>query len=250
MFRGCVSESIFGPSNRAMWRVLLANDCEVFVPPGQGCCGAIHHHGGKHDDAQQMARDNIDAFEALGSGIDAYVTNVAGCGTMLKEYEELLHDDAEIIGRARQFVAKMKDINEFLAALPLKPPTHPVPVKVTYHEACHLCHGQQIRSQPRALLKAIPGLELIELGESDWCCGEAGTYNLTEPEMSTKLAERKMVHFDQTGATVLVTANAGCLMQLMQHARLTGRQVRVVHPIDLLDAAYAGTGAVDAVVVE
>src|SRR5690606_5656750 len=192
LFRGCVSESVFGPSNRAMWRVLLANDCEVFVPRAQTCCGAIHHHGGKHQEAQQMARENIDAFEALGPDIDAYVTNVAGCGTMLKEYAELLHDDPVYAKRAERFVAKMHDINEFLAGLPLKPPTQRLPLRVTYHEACHLCHGQQIRSQPRALLKAIPGLELIELAESDWCCGAAGTYNLTQPEMSTRLAERKL----------------------------------------------------------
>ncbi|MEP0841897.1 MAG: 4Fe-4S dicluster domain-containing protein [Phycisphaerae bacterium] len=243
LFRGCVSESIFGPTNRATWRVLLANDCEVFVPDSQGCCGAIHHHGGRHREAQEMAKANIAAFEALGPDVDAYVTNVAGCGTMLKEYEELLHDDTAWAERARRFVGKMKDINEFLAALPLKPPTRPLPMKVTYHEACHLCHGQQIRAQPRALLKAIPGLELIELPESDWCCGAAGTYNLTEPEMSAKLAERKLANVDSTGAEVVATANAGCLMQLLQHVRASGRRVRVVHPIDLLDAAYAASPA-------
>jgi glycolate oxidase iron-sulfur subunit len=250
MFRGCVSEAVFGPSNRAMWRVLLANGCEVFVPQGQTCCGAIHHHGGRREEARRMARENIDAFGALGPGIDAYVTNVAGCGTMLKEYEELLHDDPAYAGRAGAFAAKMKDISEFLAALPLEPPKGRLALKVTYHEACHLCHGQQIRSQPRMLLASIPGLELIELAESDWCCGAAGTYNLTQPEMSTRLAERKMLNVDRTGAEVLATANAGCLMQLMAHARATGRRVRVVHPIDLLDAAYAGQGEVEAVVVE
>lgn len=250
LFLGCVSESIFGPTNRAMWRVLLANDCEVFVPRAQGCCGAIHHHGGRHHEAQEMARANIDAFEALGPDIDAYVTNVAGCGTMLKEYTELLREDAAYAERARRFVARMKDISEFLAPLPIKPPGQAMPLKVTYHEACHLCHGQQIRSQPRTLLKAIPGLELIELAESEWCCGAAGTYNLTQPEMSTRLAERKMLHVDRTGASVLATANAGCLMQLIAHARATGRSVRVVHPLDLLDAAYAGGGEVEAVVVE
>jgi glycolate oxidase iron-sulfur subunit len=197
-----------------------------------------------------MARRNIDAFTALGPDIDAYVTNVAGCGTMLKEYEELLHDDPPYAQRARAFVAKMRDINEFLADLPLKPPTEPVPLKVTYHEACHLCHGQQIRSQPRLLLESIPGLELVELPESDWCCGAAGTYNLTQPQMSARLAERKLLNVDATGAEVLATANVGCMMQLMQHARLTGRKVRVVHPIDLLDAAYAGQGSVEAVVME
>lgn len=249
MFRGCVSESIFGPTNRAMWRVLLANDCEVFVPEAQGCCGAIHLHGGRHGDAQDMARANIAAFEALGPGIDAYVTNVAGCGTMLKEYHELLHGDAAWARRAESFVGKMKDISEFLAALPLKPPVHALPARVTYHEACHLCHGQQIRSQPRALLTAIPGLELVELPESEWCCGAAGTYNLTQPEMSTRLIERKLANVDKTGAPIVATANAGCLMQIMASVRATGRQVKVVHPIDLLDAAYAGDGAVSTLVM-
>ena len=191
MFRGCVSESVFGPSNRAMWRVLLANDCEVFVPHGQTCCGAIHHHGGRADDAKAMAKANIEAFESLGPEIDAYVTNVAGCGTMLKEYEELLHDEPAWAERTRRFVAKMKDISEFLVALPLKPPEHPLNIRVTYHEACHLAHGQGIRQQPRAILRAIPGLELVELPESDWCCGAAGTYNLMQPEMSGRLAERQ-----------------------------------------------------------
>lgn len=239
MFRGCVSESIFGPSNRAMLRVLLANGCEVFIPDAQVCCGAIHHHGGKHLESEAMARRNIDAFLSL-SDIDAVVTNVAGCGTMLKEYTELLHDDPVYAGRARQFVAKMRDISEFLGDLGLTPPTNEVIAKVTYHEACHLCHGQQIRSQPRQLLKSIPGLQLVEMPESDWCCGAAGTYNLTQPEMSTRLAERKLANADKTGADIIATANAGCLMQIMQHVRATGRPYEVVHPIDLLDAAYGG----------
>jgi glycolate oxidase iron-sulfur subunit len=240
MFRGCVSESIFGPTNRAMLRVLLANGCEVFIPDAQGCCGAIHHHGGRHHEAEEMARRNIAAFEALGP-VDAIVTNVAGCGTMMKEYAELLSDDGEYSGRAAAFAAKMKDISEFLAELPLNPPTHAVSLRVTYHEACHLCHGQQIRTQPRALLKSIPGLELVEMPESDWCCGAAGTYNLTQPEMSARLAERKLANADRTGTRVIATANAGCLMQLMQHVRESGRNYKVVHPIDLLDEAYTGT---------
>ena len=190
------------------------------------------------NDAEEMAKRNIDTFLAL--DIDAVVTNVAGCGTMLKEYTEMLHDDPVYGPRAEAFVAKMKDISEFLAALPFKPPAHPLPMRVTYHEACHLCHGQQIRSQPRALLKSIPGLELIEMPESDWCCGAAGTYNLTQPEMSVRLAERKLANADSTGAAVLATGNVGCLMQLISHARETGRSLRMVHPIDLLDAAYRG----------
>ncbi len=239
MFRGCVSESIFGPSNRAMLRVLLANGCEVFIPDAQVCCGAIHHHGGKHQEAEAMARRNIDTFLGLGP-IDAVVTNVAGCGTMLKEYTELLHHDPACAERARQFVSKMMDISEFLADLPLVPPPHEVRARVTYHEACHLCHGQQIRNQPRKLLRSIPGLELVEMPESDWCCGAAGTYNLTQPEMSTRLAERKLANADKTKAEIIATGNAGCLMQLMQHVRATDRPYRVMHPIDLLDRAYSG----------
>jgi glycolate oxidase iron-sulfur subunit len=240
MFRGCVSESIFGPTNRAMLRVLLANGCEVFIPDAQGCCGAIHHHGGEHGISAEMAKRNIDAFLGLGD-IDAVVTNVAGCGTMLKEYDELLHDDPVYADRAREFVAKMRDISEFLADLPLTPPEHPVRARVTYHEACHLCHGQQIRLQPRKLLRSIPGLELVEMPESDWCCGAAGTYNLTQPEMSARLAERKLANADKTKPDIVATANAGCLMQLMQHTRETGRPYRIMHPIDLLDAAYTGS---------
>jgi glycolate oxidase iron-sulfur subunit len=135
----------------------------------------------------------------------------------------------------------MKDISEFLADLPLKPPPHAVRARVTYHEACHLCHGQQIRSQPRKLLQSIPGLELIEMPESDWCCGAAGTYNLTQPEMSGRLAERKLVNADKTRPDIIATGNAGCLMQLLQHVRSTNRPYRVMHPIDLLDAAYSGS---------
>ncbi len=241
MFRGCVSEAIFGASNRAMLRVLLANGCEVFIPDAQGCCGAIHHHGGRHHDAQELARANIDAFESL-DGVDAVVTNVAGCGAALKDYHELLHDDPVYAERARRFVATVKDISEFLARLPLRPPTEPLNVRVTYHEACHLAHGQQIRAEPRRILRAIPGLELVELAESDWCCGAAGTYNLEQPEMSARLARRKLDNIDRTGASMVATANAGCLMQLMQHVRETGRRLRVVHPIDLLDAAYGHRG--------
>lgn len=242
MFLGCVSEAMFGPSNRAMLRVLLANGCEVFVPRGQGCCGAIHHHGGKHRETLELARANIDAFLGLGEDVDAFVTNVAGCGAMLKDYHELMHDDGVYAERARRFVDKMKDISEFLADLPLIPPKNRLEMRVTYHEPCHLCHAQQIRKQPRALLKAIPGLELIELNESELCCGAAGTYNLTQPEMSARLAQRKLENIDRTGATIVATANTGCLMQLQQHVRSTGREVNVIHPIDLLDMAYGEAG--------
>jgi len=240
LFSGCVSEAMFGPTNRATHRVLLTNGCEVFVPDTQGCCGAIHHHGGRADEARAMARHNITAFEAIDGGVEAVVVNVAGCGAELKGYDELLHDDPLWSERARRFVAKVKDVSEFLVALPLRPPTESLAMKVTYHEPCHLAHGQQIRRPPRELLGSIPDLELVELPESDWCCGAAGTYNLTQPEMSDRLARRKLENIDRTGADVIATGNAGCLMQLLTHVRMTERPYRVVHPIDLLDQAYHG----------
>jgi len=239
-FSGCISESIFARTNRATLRVLLANQCEVFCPPEQNCCGAIHYHGGYRDEAVAMAKANIDLFERFADRVDVVVTNVAGCGAMLKEYPELLADEPGYADRARRFAARVRDISEFLAELPLLPPPHPWNITVTYHEPCHLVHAQQIRSHPRELLRAIQGIRLVELPESDWCCGAAGTYNLTQPAVSRYLAERKLANIDKTGARIVVTGNAGCLLQLMQHARRTGRNLHFVHPVDLLDAAYSG----------
>ena len=236
LFSGCISDVVFGQTNAATHRVLLANDCEVFVPRTQRCCGAIHHHAGRGDDARAFALANMKA--SLNLDLDAILVNVAGCGCMLKEYHELFHNDPEYGPTAERFIAKVKDISEFLVDLPLHAPTHPLAIKVTYHDACHLVHGQKIRNQPRELLKMIPGLDLIELKESDWCCGAAGTYNLTQPEMSERLVNRKLDNIDRTGAEVIATANAGCLLQLIQQVRVTGRRYRIVHPIDLLDEAY------------
>ncbi len=240
-FPGCIGESLFGPTNRATMRVLLANGCEVFCPPEQRCCGAIHYHGGFRDEALALARTNIDVFEPFADRVDVIVTNVAGCGAMLKEYAELLMDDAAYRHRAQRFAAKVRDISEFLTELPLRLPRRSWNVKVTYHEPCHLAHAQQIRSQPRELLKAISGIELVELPESDWCCGAAGTYGLTQPKMSRYLAERKLRNVDKTGAHIVATGNAGCLLQLMRHARRAGRELRFAHPVELLDEAYFGS---------
>ncbi len=237
-FIGCVSESLLGPTNRATLKVLLANGVEVISPPAQVCCGAIHQHNAGIDVARELARRNIDVFEGVEGELDAVVTNVAGCGAMLKSYDELLADDEAYAERAVRFVQRVRDISEYLVALGLRPPSEPLALRVTYHDACHLAHAQKIRQQPRQVLESIPGLELVPLPESDWCCGAAGTYNLTQPDMADKLAERKLANIDKTGAKVVAIANAGCLLHLDQHARRTGRELRMVHPIDLLAEAY------------
>ena len=237
-FIGCVSESMFGPTNRATLRVLQANGVAVVAPPEQVCCGAIHQHNADVDAARVLARRNIAAFEAIEGEVDAVVTNVGGCGAMLKSYDELLADDREYAERAARFAKHVRDISEYLVALGIRPPTHPLRLRVTYHDACHLAHAQKIRQQPRAVLAAIPGLDIVPLPESDRCCGAAGTYNLTHPEMSDELAERKLANIDKTGAQVVAAANAGCILQIAHHARRTGRDLRVVHPVDLLADAY------------
>ncbi|WP_435010118.1 (Fe-S)-binding protein [Tundrisphaera lichenicola] len=237
LFLGCVADAMFPETNAATARVLQANGCEVVVPPGQGCCGAIHYHSGSEAPALEMARRNIAVFDP--DDFDAIIVNAAGCGAMLKDYAHLLPpDDQEA---ARKFVSKVRDISEFLVGLGPIAPKHSLPLKVTYHDACHLCHGQQIRSEPRQLLGMIPGIELVPLDESELCCGAAGTYNLTQPEMSERLGKRKMDRIAATGATLVATGNVGCILQIARQVKQSGRAIRVAHPVDLLDQAYRGT---------
>ncbi len=238
LFLGCVADAMYPGTTAATARVLQHNGCEVVIPPGQVCCGAIHYHSGVEGPALEFARKNIETF--LRDDIDAVIVNVAGCGAMLKDYAHLLegadHD------RARAFVAKVRDISEYLVELGPIAPTHALPKKVTYHDACHLCHGQQIRSQPRKLLGLIPGLELVPLEETELCCGAAGTYNLTQPEMSERLGRRKMDRIQDTGAEIVATGNVGCILQIARKIKERGSAVTVVHPVDLLDRAYRGAG--------
>ena len=241
LFLGCVADAMFPETNAATARVLQANGCEVVVPPGQGCCGAIHYHSGSEAPALDLARRNLRAFDP--DEFDAIITNAAGCGAMLKDYAHLLPEpEGEL---ARKFVAKVRDISEFLVALGPIAPTHPVPATVTYHDACHLCHAQQVRAEPRALLGLIPGLTLVPLDEAELCCGAAGTYNLTQPEMSGRLGRRKMDRIAATGAAIVATGNVGCILQIARQIKDTGSDVAVVHPIDLLDRAYRGPEATD-----
>jgi glycolate oxidase iron-sulfur subunit len=235
---GCIMPQLFGDTNAATVRVLATNGCVVYSPPKQGCCGALQMHTGDRDTARQLARRNVDAFEPL--GLDAIIINAAGCGSTLKEYGHLLGDDPTYAERARAFASKVKDVSEFLAAIELVPPTQPVPLRVTYQDACHLVHGQGIRQQPRAILRQIPGLELVEMKDADVCCGSAGIYNLTHPEISVKLLEQKMDQVLATGATAVVAPNPGCTMQLAYGARRRGVELQFFHVVDLLDQAYGG----------
>lgn len=236
MLEGCVAAQFFGETNQATARVLAANGCEVVVPRAQGCCGALHLHSGERETAKKLARRNVAAFEAAGA--DAYVVNAAGCGSTLKEYGELLADDPAWAERARAFSAKMRDVNELLAEIPLTMPLGEIRRRATYHDACHLAHGQRIREQPRELLRRIPGLELVDLPESDTCCGSAGIYNVTHYELSMQMLEWKMDAVESTGAEIVVAANPGCIIQIVHGLRERGRSVEVLHPIDLLDRSY------------
>jgi glycolate oxidase iron-sulfur subunit len=236
LLTGCVQDLAFSHVNRDTADALLANGCQVVTPRAQSCCGSIHAHNGELELAREMARRTLDAFDL--DRFDAIITNAAGCGTHLKNYGHLLHDDPVYAKRAAQWSAKLRDVHEWLAEIGIRVPTAAVPQTVTYHEACHLCHGQKITRQPRQVLAAIPGLKLVELPESTWCCGSAGIYNITQPEMSQKLLWRKISQIEKTGAAVVASANPGCSVQLQAGLRQANKACRVVHPISLLAEAY------------
>ncbi len=236
--QGCVTDVLFGPTNIATVRVLAANGCDVKIPVRQTCCGALASHFGDLEQARRQARQNIDAF--LDAGVDYIIVNAAGCGSSLKDYHRLLAADSDYAGKAKQFAAKVRDVSEFLASIELAPPVKPLRMKVAYQDACHLAHGQGIRSQPRKVLSAIPGLELVGLAESDTCCGSAGIYNIVQPEMADSLLRRKMRNIAASGAGVVASGNAGCIMQLRLGVKLYGPEVEVLHVVDLLDRAYGG----------
>jgi len=238
---GCAQDLIFSDVNRDTVDVLARNGCEVFTPANQSCCGSLHAHNGEWTLAQQLARRQIDQFPP--EQFDAIITNAAGCGSHLKHFATLLKDDPAYQQRAELWDRKVRDIHEWLIEIGFEAPASSdgKPITVTYHEACHLCHGQKITAQPRQLLKAIPGLRLVELPESTWCCGSAGIYNLIQPEMANELLERKIKHIQSTGAEIVATGNPGCLLQIMNGAVRSNLPLRVVHPITLLAEAYGRT---------
>jgi glycolate oxidase iron-sulfur subunit len=237
MLNGCVMPLLFADINAATVRVLQRNGCDVVFPHGQVCCGALNIHNGETTAAKKMARQNIDAF--LGVDVDAILVNAAGCGATMKEYGHLLRDDPAYAAKAKQWSGLVKDAGEFLADLGLIAPSRRVEMTVTYQDPCHLAHGQRVRSQPRTLLQAIPGIQLIEMEGSDRCCGSAGIYNVTHPDMSQQLLKEKMQAVAATHAEAVVAPNPGCMLQLRYGAQQYGPQMSVYHLMDLLDHAYA-----------
>ena len=240
--RGCVMDVMFGATNANSVRLLNAAGYHVIVPRGQGCCGALHAHNGSLTHAREAARRNIATFEGL--GLDAIITNAAGCGSTLKEYGHLLANDPAWVERGKKFSAKVKDITEFLASqwsdFPAAFRASRSARRVTYHDACHLAHAQRITRPPRELVKAVAGENFVELPESDVCCGSAGTYNLTEPEMAARLQRRKMENIRRTNADIIVTSNPGCLLQIRAGLKKAGSQTRVLHIADYLAEALDG----------
>ncbi len=235
LFTGCVMSTAFAGTDRATVRVLARNGCEVIAAAGQGCCGALAIHAGEPDIGRVCAQRNIAAFEE--QGLDAIIINSAGCGAALKEYPHLFHDDPEWEARAVRFSGAVKDASEYLDQIDLTPPG-PLPKTVTYQEPCHLAHAQRITAAPRRLMAAIPGLRLVEMEDSSLCCGSAGIYNVTNPDFSQRLQERKIDNALATGAGTIVSANPGCIMQVASGLRRRGAAVRVQHLMDLLDEAY------------
>ncbi len=234
MLTGCVQDLTFSEVNRDTVEVLLANGCEVITPRDQGCCGSLHAHNGDLDQAVIQAKRIMDQFDL--DSLDAIITNAAGCGSHLKHFSNLLKHDPDYADKAVIWDGKVRDISEWLVSIGFrKPEGNSISQKVTYHEACHLCHGQGISRQPREVLRAIPGLDLVELENATHCCGSAGVYNITQPEQAAKLQKEKIACIQRTGATLVATANPGCHLQIQNGI---GSMAEVKHPVSLLAEAY------------
>jgi len=237
LLTGCVTPVLYPHLHESTIRVLTRHGCQVLMPPEQTCCGALHLHAGDLEATRELARRNIDVFLAL--DVEAVVVNAAGCTSTLKEYAELLKGDPEYAEKAARFAALVKDITEFLAALPLQPVMGFIQARVTYQDSCHLAHAQGITAQPRAILQAIPGLDFVEMERSTDCCGSGGVYNVTQPELSLSLLRQKMKNVEETKAEIVATANTGCMMQLQAGVRRFGpKGTQVAHVVELLDEAY------------
>jgi glycolate oxidase iron-sulfur subunit len=233
LFVGCAADAFFPQTTMNTIRVLQRNGCEVVIPRGQGCCGALHYHAAREEPARQLAQANCAAFSP--NEVDAIIVNAAGCGAMLKDYGHLAPNSG-----GNTFAAKVRDSSEFLMELGPVQPTHPLPIKAVYHDACHLCHAQQIRKPPRQLLEMIPELKLLPLAETELCCGAAGSYNLTQPDMAERLGQRKARYILDTGAEAVFAGNVGCLLQIGRYLRKARPDIWVAHPVDALWASYSG----------
>jgi glycolate oxidase iron-sulfur subunit len=237
---GCVQREFLSEVNAATARVLAADGCEVVAPATQSCCGALLVHAGQEQPAVELARRMIDEFEA--AGVDVIISNAGGCGSHLKEYGHLLRDDPAYAGRAKLFSARCRDVAEFLAELGPRAVRHPMAMRVAYQDSCHLQHAQRVRSQPRAMLAAIPGLKLEELPEGAICCGSAGIYNLVEPETANELGDRKAQHITAAQPDAVATGNPGCLLQLRAALARQGQNTPVLHTIQIVDASIRNAG--------
>jgi glycolate oxidase iron-sulfur subunit len=241
---GCVQRLIFPEVNHAALRVLSAEGCEVLVPENQSCCGALSLHAGRLDEARAFARRTIDTFER--AGVDRIAVSAAGCGSSMKEYGHLLSSDPQWADRAQAFSSRVRDLTELVGELgEPRMKRHPIPVKVAYQDACHLSHAQGIRQPPRAMLSAIPGVEILPIEEADICCGSAGIYNLVEADAARQLGDRKVKHVDAVKPDVVATANPGCHLQMRAASHRLGRRWLIVHPIELLDASIRGVSSLD-----
>jgi glycolate oxidase iron-sulfur subunit len=235
---GCVQRVFFPGVNEATLRVLAAEGCEVVVPEGQGCCGALSIHAGRAAESKEMAKALMEAFE--GEPLDAIIVNAAGCGSNLKDYGRLFEKDAEWSGRAAAFAAKIRDVTEFLASIPRVATRHPISARVAFHDPCHLAHAQKVKDAPRALLAEIPGLTLLEIPDGDQCCGSAGIYNLVAPESSDEIGRRKSDNVLSVKPDLLASANPGCTLQIQRLLGERGATLPMAHPVEILDASLAG----------
>lgn len=241
MILGCVQRLFFSPVNEATARVLTANGCEVVIPKSQGCCAALPAHQGQEEQAQSLARQMIDSF--AGMELDAIIINAAGCGHTLKEYGHILQDDLAYREKGEAFSKKVKDVQEFLAEVGLTAKLNPIfdkELKIVYQDACHLLHGQKISLQPRKLLREIPGVTLKEPVDAALCCGSAGVYNMLQPEVADELGQQKVENLLNTGAELIASANPGCSLQIKKHLQLQGKDVLLLHPVELLDYSIRG----------
>ncbi|MGH7885820.1 MAG: (Fe-S)-binding protein [Thermodesulfobacteriota bacterium] len=229
---GCVQSAFFSKTNHATVDVLTRNGCEVFIPRMQGCCGALSIHSGRLEEGRKFARKLIDIFSVL--NLDAVIVNSAGCGSSMKEYSDILKNDPAYKVKAEMISGKTKDIMEFLCEIEFESKLNPLEIKVTYQDACHIVHGQGIRNQPRELLKRIPGLKLLEMKNSDHCCGSAGIYNIMQPEMSKRLLSEKLKNIEQLDPDYLVAGNPGCLIQIKKGIDQLNKKIKTAHPVELL----------------